>query len=68
VSEPAKAAAEAVKAKMLSGQFVIFKGELKSNAGKVVIPEGTEQVQTDPALESMSYLVEGVIGSTGTDA
>jgi simple sugar transport system substrate-binding protein len=66
VSAEAKAAADAVKAKMVAGEFVIFKGELKDNTGKVVIPAGTEQVQTDPVLESMSYLVEGVIGSTGT--
>jgi basic membrane protein A len=68
VSAEAKAAADAVKAKMVSGEFVIFKGELKDNTGKVVIPAGTEQVQTDPVLESMGYLIQGVIGSTGTGA
>ena len=68
VSAEAKTAADAIKAKMLAGQFVIFKGELKDNTGKVVIPAGTEQVQTDPVLESMSYLVEGVIGSTGSSS
>ena len=67
VGEAAKTAAEAIKAKMLGGQFVIFEGELKDNKGKVVIPAGTKQVQTDPALEAMDYLVEGVVGSTGTD-
>jgi len=44
--------------------MVIFKGELKDNTGKVVIPAGTEQKQTDPELEKMDYLVEGVNGST----
>jgi len=68
VSAEAKAAADAVKAKMVAGEFVIFKGELKDNTGKVVIPKGTEQVQTDPVLESMNYLVQGVVGSTGTGA
>ena len=68
VSAEAKAAADAVKAKMVAGEFVIFKGELKDNTGKVVIPKGTEQVQTDPVLESMGYLIQGVIGSTGTGA
>jgi basic membrane protein A and related proteins len=66
VSDEAKALADAVKAKALAGQMVIFKGPLKDNTGKVVIPEGTEQVQTDPVLESMDYLVEGVVGSTGS--
>jgi basic membrane protein A and related proteins len=68
VTEEAKAAAEAVKANMLAGDFAIFKGELKDNRGKVVIPGGTEQKQTDPALESMNYLVEGVVGSTGSES
>jgi basic membrane protein A and related proteins len=66
VSAEAKAAADAVKAQMVAGTFVIFKGELKDNKGKVVIPAGTQQVQTDPVLEGMGYLVEGVVGSTGT--
>lgn len=64
VSEEAKAAAEAVKAQMMAGTFVIFKGGIKDNKGAVVV--AADQVQTDPVLESMGYLVEGVIGSTGT--
>jgi simple sugar transport system substrate-binding protein len=66
VTEEAKTAAEAVKAKMMAGDFVIFKGGLKDNKGKEVIPAGADQKQTDPVLEAMGYLVEGVIGSTGT--
>jgi len=66
VSEEAKAAAEAVKAKMMDGSFVIFKGELKDNKGGVVVAAGSEQKQTDPVLEQMGYLVTGVVGSTGT--
>jgi simple sugar transport system substrate-binding protein len=66
VSEEAKAATDAVKAKMVDGSFVIFKGELKDNKGAVVVPAGSELKQTEPVLESMGYLVGGVIGSTGT--
>jgi len=44
--------------------MVVYKGPLKDNTGKVVIPEGTEHKQTDLALESMDYLVEGVVGKT----
>jgi simple sugar transport system substrate-binding protein len=62
VREAATKAADAVKAKFLDGSFVIFKGPLKDNAGKVAIPEGTAYVQTALELESMDYLVEGVIG------
>jgi basic membrane protein A len=58
----ARQAADAVKVKLLDGSFVIFKGPLKDNAGKIVIPEGTSLQQTAPELEKMEYLVEGVIG------
>jgi basic membrane protein A and related proteins len=65
VGADAKAASEAIKAKMMTGEFVIFTGGLKDNQGKVVVPPGAGLSQTDPSLEAMSYLVEGVIGSTG---
>lgn len=61
-SAAAKAKAEAIRAKMMAGQYPIFKGPLKDNKGNVVIPAGTVQQQTDIALESMNYLVAGVIG------
>lgn len=64
VSAEAKAAAEAAKAKFMDGSMVVYKGGLKDNAGQVVIPVGTDYLQQDPKLEAMSYLVEGVIGST----
>jgi simple sugar transport system substrate-binding protein len=64
VGDDAKKDADAAKAKFLDGSMVIFKGELKDNTGKVVIPAGTELKQTDPVLEKMDYLVEGVNGST----
>ncbi len=62
VSEAARKQADAIKALMMKDQFEIFKGELKDNTGKVVIPKGTTMLQVDPALEGMNYLVEGVIG------
>jgi len=64
VGDDAKKDADAAKAKFMDGSMVIFKGELKDNTGKVVIPAGTELKQTDPVLEKMDYLVEGVNGST----
>lgn len=66
VSEKAKADAEAAKAKLMSESLVIYKGEIKDNTGKVVIPAGKEFKQKDTELEKMSWLVEGVIGSTGS--
>ena len=61
VTEPAKKMADDIKAKMLAGGFDIFTAGLKNNKGVVVVP--TTLKQTDPALEGMNYLVEGVIGS-----
>jgi simple sugar transport system substrate-binding protein len=62
VSEAARKNADAVKARMMAGAFDIFAGELKDNAGKVVIAKGKSLKQTDIELEGMNYLVEGVIG------
>jgi basic membrane protein A and related proteins len=62
VSAAAKAKADAVKAEMLKGDYVIFKGPLNDNTGKTVIPAGTALKQTDGVLESMNYLVAGVVG------
>jgi simple sugar transport system substrate-binding protein len=63
VSDAAKNRADGVKAEMMKGTFVIFKGALKDNKGAVVIPGGTGLDQFNPELEKMNYLVEGVIGS-----
>jgi basic membrane protein A and related proteins len=62
VSEGARKNADAVKAKMVKGDFVIFRGPLKDNTGKTVIASGAQQTQTDIVLEQMNYLVEGVVG------
>lgn len=62
VSEKARAHADDIKAKMMAGSFDIFAGEIKNNQGQVVIPAGKAYAQTAIELESMDYLVEGVIG------
>jgi len=62
VSDAARKQADAAKAQMMKGDFVIFKGPLKDNTGKTVIAGGVAQKQTDVVLEQMNYLVEGVIG------
>ena len=64
VSEQAKKDADAAKAKLVDGTLVIYKGEMKDNTGKVVIPAGKDLKQQDPELEKMTWLVEGVLGST----
>jgi basic membrane protein A len=59
-----KAAFEAAQAAILAGGFAAIKGPLKDNTGAMVAAEGEAFVETDVALESMGYLVEGVLGST----
>jgi basic membrane protein A len=61
-SDHAQKAADGVKAQMLKGGYVIFKGPLNDNTGKTVVAAGTGHKQTDVVLEQMNYLVEGVIG------
>jgi simple sugar transport system substrate-binding protein len=63
VSAKAKGKADEIKAKMIAGQYPIFKGPLKDNTGKTAVPAGVTHVQTAIELESMNYLVAGVIGS-----
>ena len=55
--------ADAAKTAILNGSLSIYRGALKDNKGNTVIPAGTSYVITEPKLESMNYLVEGVIGS-----
>ena len=62
VSDAAKKKADGIHAAMMKGDYAIFKGPLKDNTGKEVIAAGTVMKQTDPMLEQMNYLVEGVIG------
>lgn len=64
VSDVAKKDAEIARAKMQDGSLVIYKGGLKDNTGKVVVPPGKDYVATAIELESMNWLVEGVIGKT----
>ncbi len=55
---------EATLADMMKGSFAVVKGPLKNNKGDVVVSSGQAFVETAIELESMNYLVEGVIGST----
>jgi simple sugar transport system substrate-binding protein len=66
VSAEARKHADAAKAELTAGKYVIFKGPLNDNTGKVAIAAGAELIQsnaTDTKLESMNFLVEGVVGS-----
>ena len=64
VSEAARKQADDVKGQLTDGSYVIFKGPLVDNKGETVIASGVSRGQTDPELEKMDYLVDGVIGAT----
>jgi simple sugar transport system substrate-binding protein len=64
VSDVAKKDAEAARDKMRAGTLVIYKGGLKDNTGKEVVPAGKDYTATAVELEAMNWLVEGVIGKT----
>ena len=55
---------DATTAEIMKGGFAVIKGPLKDNKGKVVVTAGQAFPETAIELESMNYLVEGVIGST----
>lgn len=61
---PADVAAEvlALKEQILAGTFDIWAGEIANQAGETVSSDG--QLMSMEAIETMNFLVEGVIGST----
>ena len=48
----------------MKGGFSVFKGPLKDNKGGDRRRRGKAYAETAIELESMNYLVEGVVGST----
>ena len=63
VGDAARKQADDIKAKIIAGTYVIYKGPIEDNAGKVVVAGGAEHGQTDIWLEKMNWLVNGVIGT-----
>ncbi|MFO1073253.1 MAG: BMP family ABC transporter substrate-binding protein [Geminicoccaceae bacterium] len=64
VSDAARQHADAIKAQMMQGGFVVFQGPLSDNKGNQVVASGAKYGETATQLESTAYLIEGVIGST----
>lgn len=64
MSEAARTQFEATRAEILAGGFSAFKGPMKDNRGNEIVAAGQAFKESDVELESMNYLVEGVIGST----
>ncbi len=64
VSSDAKDAVESAKATLISGDLVIFQGEIKDNKGNVIIPEGEAYLPDDPRIHSIDWLVEGILNAS----
>jgi basic membrane protein A len=64
VSADAKTQFDATLAEINKGGFAIIKGPMKDNKGTVVVPDGKIYAEDAIELESMNYLLEGVIGAT----
>jgi basic membrane protein A and related proteins len=65
VSDATKKDADATKAKLEDGSLYVYKGEIKDNAGKSVIPAGKNIKITDATLNKMDWLVAGALGKVG---
>jgi simple sugar transport system substrate-binding protein len=64
VTPEARADFTAKYAEVIKTDFQIIKGPLKDNKGKVIAAAGVGYGERAIQLESMDYLVEGVVGST----
>ncbi|MCZ3374552.1 MULTISPECIES: BMP family ABC transporter substrate-binding protein [unclassified Rhizobium] len=64
VSDESRKKFEATLAEMMAGKFSVFKGPIKDNKGNAVITADKSFAEDAIELESMNYLVEGVVGST----
>ncbi|MEF0942824.1 BMP family ABC transporter substrate-binding protein [Rhizobium sp. BR 362] len=64
VPETGRKVFEATHAEMMKGGFSVFKGPLKDNKGNTAVAADKSYAEDAIELESMNYLVEGVVGST----
>lgn len=64
VSEKGRKMFDATLAEAMTGKLSVFKGPLKDNKGNTVIAADKAYAEDAIDLESMAYLVEGVVGST----
>jgi simple sugar transport system substrate-binding protein len=64
VSEKGRKMFDATLAEAMTGKLSVFKGPLKDNKGNAVIAADKAYAEDAIDLESMAYLVEGVVGST----
>jgi basic membrane protein A and related proteins len=63
VSDATKKDVDAKKAQIIDGSLMVYKGEVKDNTGKSIVPAGSSLKVTDTQLDKMDWLAEGVIGN-----
>jgi basic membrane protein A and related proteins len=63
VSDATKKDAASTEAKLIEGGLMVYKGEIKDNVGKSIVPAGETLKVTDSALDKMDWLAAGVIGN-----
>ena len=63
VSDAARSQFESTRAEIMKGDYAVIRGPLNDNSGQPIAAAGESHVESDVALESMDYLVEGVLGS-----
>jgi simple sugar transport system substrate-binding protein len=66
VSPEKRAAIGRVKQQLLDGSQAVYRGPLRDNTGKTVVPAGVTIGIEDPALDQMNWLVEGIQGEVRT--
>jgi len=64
VTEPMRRKIGDTRERLLQGQQAIYRGPLRDNKGRTVIPAGVTIRIEDPALDGMDWLVEGIEGDT----
>jgi simple sugar transport system substrate-binding protein len=50
------------RARMLDGSLEVYRGPLRDNAGRTVVPAGKTVRIEDPSLDGMNWLLEGIQG------
>ncbi len=50
------------RSRMLDGSLEVYRGPLRDNTGRIVVPAGTTIKIEDPALDGMNWLLEGIQG------
>lgn len=63
VSADHRAHIERAKAAILNGSLAVYRGPLRDNSGRTVVPAGKTVRIDDVELDKMDWLVEGVLGS-----